>query len=124
MKRVLMELGGKGALVMTEDADVNAACMGIATTWGLHSGQICTAPTRVICHRSLYEQTVDTLKAFAGFMKVGDGRDEGTIVGPVITETHRDRVEAFIAGGIDAGATAVCGGERPDLPGCFVAPRC
>ena len=122
MKRVLMELGGKGALVMTEDADVNAACMGIATTWGLHSGQICTAPTRVICHRSIYEQTVDTLKAFAGFMKVGDGRDPDTIVGPVITEVHRDRVEAFIAGGVAAGATAVCGGKRPDLPGYFVAP--
>ena len=122
MKRVLMELGGKGALVMTEDADVNAACMGIATTWGLHSGQICTAPTRVICHRSIYEQIVDTLKAFAGFMKVGDGRDPDTIVGPVITETHRDRVESFIAGGVDEGAMAVCGGERPDLPGYFVAP--
>ncbi len=122
MKRVLMELGGKGALVMTDDADVNAACMGIATTWGLHSGQICTAPTRVICHRSILDQTVETLKAFAGFMKVGDGRTPDTIVGPVITETHRDRVEAFIAGGAADGATVVCGGERPDLPGCFVAP--
>ncbi len=122
MKRVLMELGGKGALVMTEDADVNAACMGIATTWGLHSGQICTAPTRVICHRSILDQTVETLKAFAGFMKVGDGRAHDTIVGPVITETHRDRVEEFIAGGVDAGATAVCGGQRPDLSGCFVEP--
>ena len=122
MKRVLMELGGKGALVMTDDADVNAACMGIATTWGLHSGQICTAPTRVICHRSIYEQTVDTLKAFAGFMKVGDARAEDTVVGPVITAAHRDRVESFIAGGIASGATAVCGGQRPDLPGYFVAP--
>ena len=122
MKRVLMELGGKGALVMTEDADVSAACMGIATTWGLHSGQICTAPTRVICHRSILDQTVETLKTFASFMKVGDGRAPDTIVGPVITEVHRDRVEAFIAGGVDAGATAVCGGERPDLPGYFVAP--
>ena len=122
MKRVLMELGGKGALVMTDDADVSAACMGIATTWGLHSGQICTAPTRVICHRSIYDQTVETLKAFAGFMTVGDSRAPGTVVGPVITEVHRDRVEAFVAGGIAAGATAVCGGERPDLPGYFVAP--
>ena len=122
MKRVLMELGGKGALVMTDDADVNAACMGIATTWGLHSGQICTAPTRVICHRSILDQTVETLKAFAGFMKVGDGRAPDTIVGPVITETHRDRVEAFIADGGADGATVVCGGERPDLPGYFVAP--
>lgn len=122
MKRVLMELGGKGALVITEDADINAACMGIATTWGLHSGQICTAPTRVICHRSIYEQTVETLKAFAGFMKVGDGRAPDTIVGPVITEAHRDRVEAFVAGGVAAGATAVCGGQRPERPGYFVAP--
>ena len=122
MKRVLMELGGKGALVMTEDADVNAACIGIATTWGLHSGQICTAPTRVICHRGIYDQTVETLQAFAGFMKVGDGRAPDTIVGPVITEAHRDRVESFIAGGLDAGATAVCGGQRPDLPGYFVEP--
>ena len=122
MKRVLMELGGKGALVMTDDADVNAACMAIATVWGFHSGQICTAPTRVICHRSLYDQTVETLKAFAGFMKVGDGRDPDTVVGPVITAAHRDRVESFIAEGAAGGATLVCGGERPDLPGCFVAP--
>ena len=122
MKRVLMELGGKGALVMTEDADVNAACMGIATTWGLHSGQICTAPTRVICHRSVLDQTVETLKAFAGFMKVGDGRAPDTVVGPVITEAHRDHLESFIAGGLDAGATAVCGGRRPDLGGYFVEP--
>ncbi len=122
MKRVLMELGGKGALIMTEDADVNAACTGIATTWRLHSGQICTAPTRVICHRSLLDQTTETLQAFAARMKVGDGRAPDTIVGPVITEAHRDRVEAFISSGLEAGATAVCGGRRPHRPGCFVAP--
>ena len=122
MKRLLMELGGKGALVMADDADVNAACAAIATVWGFHSGQICTAPTRVICHRSLYEQTVETLKAFSGFMKLGDARKRDTIVGPVITEAHRDRVEAFVASGRAAGAEVVCGGERPDLPGCFVAP--
>lgn len=122
MKRVLMELGGKGALVMTDDADVNAACVAVATVWGFHSGQICTAPTRVICHRSLYDQTVETLKVFAGFMKVGDGRAPDTIVGPVITAAHRDRVEAFIADGVAAGASLVCGGERPEGPGCFVAP--
>ena len=59
MTRVLMELGGKGAMVMTEDADVNAAVGAIASVWGFHSGQICTAPTRVICHRSIYDQTVE-----------------------------------------------------------------
>ena len=122
MKRVLMELGGKGALIMAEDADVTAACTAIATVWGFHSGQICTAPTRVICHRSLYDQTVETLKAISGFMKLGDPTEPDTIVGPVITQAHRDRVEDFIATGRSEGATVVVGGERPDRPGCFVAP--
>ncbi|MDH3704879.1 MAG: aldehyde dehydrogenase family protein, partial [Acidimicrobiia bacterium] len=119
MKRLLMELGGKGALIMTDDADVGAASQAIASVWGFHSGQICTAPTRVICHRSIYDQTVESLKAIAGFLKVGDALAEDTLVGPVITEVHRDRVEAFIQGGVDDGATLVVGGERPDLAGYF-----
>ncbi len=122
MKRLLMELGGKGALVMTDDADVGAAVGAIATVWGFHAGQICTAPTRVIVHRSLYDQTVEQLTAVAGMLPVGDATDPGTIVGPVITEVHRDRVEAFVQSGVDAGATLVAGGQRPDLEGYFVAP--
>lgn len=122
MKRLLMELGGKGALIMTEDCDVSKAVGAIASVWGFHSGQICTAPTRVICHRSIYEQTVETLGAVSGLLKVGDARERDTVVGPVITQTHRDRVEAFVQSGVDAGARLVCGGERPDLPGYFIAP--
>jgi acyl-CoA reductase-like NAD-dependent aldehyde dehydrogenase len=76
----------------------------------------------VICHRSIYEQTVETLGAVAGMLKVGDARERDTVVGPVITRTHRDRVEAFVQSGVDAGARLVCGGERPDLPGYFIAP--
>ena len=122
MKRLLMELGGKGALIMTEDCDIQAAVGGIASVWGFHSGQICTAPTRVICHKSIYEETVATLKAISEFMTVGDAREEGTLVGPVITETHRDRVESFIQSGIDDGAEVIVGGERPDRDGYFIAP--
>jgi len=122
MKRLLMELGGKGALIMTEDADVGKAVAGIMTVWGFHSGQICTAPTRVICHESIYDQTVEMLSQFSGFLKVGDARDDDTHVGPVITDVHRDRVEAFIKRGVDDGARLVIGGERPDLDGWFVAP--
>lgn len=122
MKRLLMELGGKGALIMTEDCDVQAAVGGIASVWGFHSGQICTAPTRVICHRDIYEPTIQALKAVSEFMTVGDAREEGTLVGPVITESHRDRVEAFIQSGIDDGAEVVVGGERPKQDGFFVAP--
>jgi acyl-CoA reductase-like NAD-dependent aldehyde dehydrogenase len=122
MKRLLMELGGKGAAIVTEDADIGTAAQAIATVWGFHSGQICTAPTRVIAHRSIYDELVETLKTFSGFMKVGDPTERDTIIGPVITELHRDRVEEFIKSGTDAGATLVCGGERPDLPGYFIAP--
>ena len=122
MKRLLMELGGKGALIMTDDCDVQAAVGGIASVWGFHSGQICTAPTRVICHRSKYDETVAALEATSAFLKVGDAREPDTLVGPLITEVHRDRVEAFIQSGVDAGARLVCGGERPDLDGYFVAP--
>ena len=122
MKRLLMELGGKGALIMTEDCDVQAAVGGIASVWGFHSGQICTAPTRVICHRDIYESTIEALKAVSEFMTIGDARDEATLVGPVITETHRDRVEAFIKSGIDEGAEIVIGGDRPERDGYFIAP--
>ncbi|MEE2768333.1 MAG: aldehyde dehydrogenase family protein [Actinomycetota bacterium] len=122
MTRALMELGGKGALVMTDDADVDAAVRAIATVWGFHSGQICTAPTRVICHRSLYDRTVEALEAVAGMLTPGDPTDRGTLVGPLISEAQRDRVEAFVASGVEDGATLVSGGGRPDLPGWFVAP--
>ena len=122
MKRLLMELGGKGACVLTDDCDVDAAVGAIASVWGLHSGQICTAPTRVIVHRSRYDELVDKLTAVAGMLKVGDALDRETIVGPVITETHRARVEDFIASGVADGATLQCGGRRPDLPGFFVEP--
>lgn len=122
MKRLLMELGGKGAAIVTEDADIGQAAQAIATVWGFHSGQICTAPTRVIAHKDIYDQLVETLKTFSGFMKVGDPTERDTIIGPVITELHRNRVEEFIQSGKDAGATVVCGGERPELDGYYIAP--
>ncbi len=122
MTRVLMELGGKGAMVVTDDADLGRAVGAIASVWGFHSGQICTAPTRVICHRSRVDELVGNLTAVAGMLKVGDATERDTLVGPLVSEQQRDNVEAFVRGGVDAGATLVCGGERPDLPGYFVAP--
>lgn len=122
MKRLLMELGGKGACVLTDDCNIDAAIGAIASVWGFHSGQICTAPTRVIVHRSRYDELVDKLTAVAGMLKLGDPLDRETIVGPVITELHRDRVEHFIASGVTDGASLLCGGGRPDLPGYFVEP--
>ena len=124
MKRVLLELGGKGAALVLDDADINAAVTAIASVWGFHSGQICTAPTRAIVHRSKYEELVDRLAAAAGAMKVGDPLDEDTIVGPVISATQRERIESYVAAGGDEGAEIVVDGRRPGHMerGYYVAP--
>ena len=63
MKRLLLELGGKGAALVFDDADVDAAVTVIGSVWTFHSGQICTAPTRAIVHRSIYDEVVDRLAA-------------------------------------------------------------
>jgi acyl-CoA reductase-like NAD-dependent aldehyde dehydrogenase len=123
MKRMLMELGGKGACIVFDDADLKAAIGGIASVWGFHSGQICTAPTRVICQRGVYDHLVAGLTQAAGHMKVGDPLERDTVVGPVITAVHRERVEGYIQAGRDEGATVAVGGDRPDLErGFYVNP--
>ena len=123
MKRLLLELGGKGASIIFDDADLDAAVSGTGSTWAFHSGQICTAPTRVLAQRGVYDQVVERLGAFAGYLKVGDPLEADTIVGPLITEVHRDRVRGFIESGTAAGATLVAGGDAalPDM-GWYVAP--
>ncbi|EFL32885.1 betaine aldehyde dehydrogenase [Streptomyces viridochromogenes DSM 40736] len=123
MKRQLMELGGKGAAIVFDDADVGSAVAGIGTTFSFYSGQICTAPTRVLAQRGVYDRLVDQLSLYAGRLKVGDPREPDTVVGPVISAAHRDRVESYVELGRKEGAVVVTGGERPDLPtGFYVAP--
>ncbi|GAA0640123.1 hypothetical protein GCM10009535_16350 [Streptomyces thermocarboxydovorans] len=118
-----MELGGKGAALVFDDADLEAAVAGIGTTFSFCSGQICTAPTRVLAQRGVHERLVDGLAAYAARLPVGDPRDPGTVVGPVISAEHRERVEAYVALGRKEGATVVAGGERPPLErGFYVAP--
>jgi len=113
MTRLLLELGGKGASIIFDDADVGKAIMGTGSTWAFHSGQICTAPTRVLAQRGVYDQVVAGLAQFAGALKVGDPLEDDTVVGPVITETHRSRIEEYITTGLSEGAELLAGGERP-----------
>jgi len=124
MKRTLLELGGKGACVVFDDADVKAAIGCIGSTWSFHSGQICTAPTRAVVHRSLFDQVRDGLVQMAGYLKVGDPTNSATVIGPVISAVQRSRIEAHIATARQDGGEVVLGGERPaDLPvGFYVAP--
>jgi acyl-CoA reductase-like NAD-dependent aldehyde dehydrogenase len=123
MKRQLMELGGKGACIVFDDADLKTAIGGIASVWGFHSGQICTAPTRVIVQRGVYDHLVAGLTQAAQHMKVGDPLERDTVVGPVITAAHRERVEGYVRAGVEQGAIVAVGGDRPDLDtGFYVAP--
>ncbi|PWI20570.1 aldehyde dehydrogenase [Streptomyces sp. Act143] len=123
MKRQLMELGGKGAAVVFDDADLASAVAGIGTTFSFYSGQICTAPTRVLAQRGVYDRLVDGLAGYAGRLKVGDPREPDTVVGPVISAAHRERVESYVELGRKEGATVVAGGERPSYEhGFYVAP--
>jgi acyl-CoA reductase-like NAD-dependent aldehyde dehydrogenase len=114
MKRLLLELGGKGAALVLEDADVKTAVGAIGSVWTFHSGQICTAPTRAIIHRDKYDAVVAGLSQMAKVLKVGDPHEQGVVVGPLITEAHRARVESYVTSGRDEGGTVVTGGARPE----------
>ena len=124
MKRLLLELGGKGAALVFDDADVRRAIAMIGSVWTFHSGQICTAPTRAIVHRAVYDQVVEGLAKLAAGLKVGDPHEPDTVVGPVITAAHRDRIEGYVRSARDEGGTLLAGGERPERPerGFYVAP--
>lgn len=112
MKRLLMELGGKGAAIVFEDANVKGAIGAIGSTWAFHSGQICTAPTRAVVHRSIFEQVVEGLTTFARALTVGDPTKKETVVGPLISGAQRQRVLDYIETGRKEG-DVVAGGGRP-----------
>jgi acyl-CoA reductase-like NAD-dependent aldehyde dehydrogenase len=124
MKRLLLELGGKGACLVLDDADLDKAVTGVGSVWMFHSGQICTAPTRAIVHRSRYDEFVERLAKMAAVLPVGDPLDSKTVVGPLITGAHRERVEGYIKSGADEGADVVAGGGRPSHleQGFYVEP--
>jgi phenylacetaldehyde dehydrogenase len=124
MKRLLLELGGKGACLVFDDADVAGAIGCIGSTWSFHSGQICTAPTRAVVQRGVLDEVVEGLRRYATVLQVGDPTDPKTIVGPVISAAHRARIEGYISTGRAEGAELITGGDRPaDLDrGFYVAP--
>ncbi len=113
-KRLLLELGGKGACIVREDADLKAAIGGISSVWAFHSGQICTAPTRVVVHRSIHAHLVGGLQKAAGHMTLGDPNDKTTVVGPLISDSQRGRVEALMNTGLEQGAELAAGGGHGD----------
>jgi acyl-CoA reductase-like NAD-dependent aldehyde dehydrogenase len=126
LRPVTLELGGKSAAIMLDDASLDLTKIGTdlfgATL--LNNGQTCYLGTRVLAPRSKYQQVVDMFAAFAGSLVVGDALDAKTQIGPMASKTHRDRVEGYIAKGKSEGARLVAGGGRPTQldRGWFVQP--
>lgn len=124
LRPVSLELGGKSAAIVLEDADLQATAQGLASASLTHSGQYCYLSTRVLAPRSRYREVLDAVTDMAASLVIGDPLDPGTQVGPLISRQHRRRVESVIAAGVDAGATVTTGGRRPKGldQGWFLSP--
>jgi aldehyde dehydrogenase (NAD+) len=126
LRPVSLELGGKSAAIVLDDADLDLAKIGqdlFAATL-VNNGQTCYAGTRILAPRSRYDEVVDTFATFASSLPVGDALDPDTLIGPLVSERQRDRVERYIAKGTSDGARLVTGGGRPPGldRGWFVQP--
>jgi aldehyde dehydrogenase (NAD+) len=124
VKRVFLELGGKSAFLVLDDADLGAACGTAAFTVCMHAGQGCAITTRLVVPRRQFDEAVDVAAATLKGLAAGDPLDPGTVCGPLISERQRDRVEGYIRLIGEEGGTIVVGGGRPaDRPkGFFVEP--
>lgn len=118
----VMELGGKSAGIVYPDADLEQTAKSAARGIFNHAGQICSAGSRLVVHRSIHDELVARLKAEAEARTVGPGI-EGCAMGPLISAKQLDRVEALCRIGVEEGATLVTGGSRiPETPGHFMPP--
>ena len=114
LKPCTLELGGKSAAIILEDADVDSALPMLLFSGLMNSGQACVAQTRILVPRSRYEEIVEKIGAAVAAMPVGLPDDPGAVIGPLISEKQRERVEGYIAKGTQEGARLVAGGGRPE----------
>jgi aldehyde dehydrogenase (NAD+) len=124
LKRVTLELGGKGANIIFNDADAKAVKRGVLHCMN-NTGQSCNAPTRMLVQREVYDQAVATATEVASIVQVGPAHESGRHIGPVVNEVQFNKIQALIQKGIDEGARLVAGGTgRPDgmEKGFYVQP--
>ncbi|HEU5031529.1 MAG TPA: aldehyde dehydrogenase family protein [Spirillospora sp.] len=121
MKRLLLELGGKGACVVRADADLDLVVESVLRTWVVQSGQVCLTPARLIADHRVHDELVRRLTGRLASLKVGDPGDPAIEVGPVISDAQRKRVEGLVAGAEAAGRRVVRG-DRGPVAGYFTPP--
>jgi betaine-aldehyde dehydrogenase len=114
LKRCSLELGGKSAAIILDDADLAMTTNGLKMASLMNNGQACIAQTRILASRSRYDEVVDAIGTMVGSMLVGDPNDPATEIGPLVAERQQERVEKYIAVGQEEGARVVVGGNgRP-----------
>lgn len=123
ISKSVLELGGKSPNIILPSADLAATVAPSVLRFARNAGQGCAAWTRVLVHESRLDEFVKLADAFIATVKVGDPQEEDTVVGPVISAAHRDRVERLVQEAVDRGARIAAGGGRPDLPtGYYLNP--
>lgn len=122
LKKLTLELGGKNPAVVFPDADLDNAIAGIAAGIFFSSGQVCTASSKVLIHRKVYDQVVSGLIARASSMRLGHGLNDSTELGPLVSVQQLRRVNGYLAQGVADGAEVLTGGRRVDTPGYFIQP--
>jgi aldehyde dehydrogenase (NAD+) len=121
VKRVFLELGGKSAAIMLDDADFTGASMFAAFSMVTHAGQGCALTSRLLVPASHHDEIVEMIAQNFAKVRHGDPADPKTLMGPLINERQRDKVDAMVQRAVVGGATLVTGGKRLD-PGYFYAP--
>lgn len=122
MKRVTMELGGHSPVLVFDDADIDRAATMLAKFKVRNAGQVCVSPTRFYVQEGAYARFIDTFTNTLGNIKVGNGLDEGTEMGPLAHERRVPAMSEFVADAVKHGANVALGGERLSGPGYFFAP--
>ncbi|WP_432536523.1 aldehyde dehydrogenase family protein [Kineococcus arenarius] len=116
VKRTTVELGGKNPQLVFADADLERAADTVLTGVFLHAGQVCSAGTRLIVEESIADELVARVAERARRVRLGNGLDEGTESGPLVSAVHREKVEGYVRLGLQEGARLVTGGRRPADP--------
>ena len=122
LKRVTLELGGKSPCVVFDDADMDIAIPGAAMAIAANTGQVCFAGSRLFVQRKSFDKVVAGIGHVLQGLKVGNGLEEDTVLGPVVSAKQRDRVTSYIETGLSEGAEIVSGGQPIDGKGFFVSP--
>jgi aldehyde dehydrogenase (NAD+) len=121
-KRVSLELGGKSANVIFDDADIEAASKAAASGIFFNAGQVCSAGSRVLVHEKVYDEVVERLTQRARSIRIGDPADRATALGPVISEKQMKSILDYVDIGQKEGALLTTGGERVGKRGYFISP--